>query len=196
MELVDYWKISFQKVHHFTVGLFCLVNLLCIIISTLFAKLLYSIISTNYTQELSISSKSVEIMLLAVTDLYSHKYKQTSESIKSKTNLLPERVCRHCPVVISHTLTVESALPETRMLSLSSMPDVRDWWPIKACLQAPVSTSHTRMEVSNEPLTTWIPSNQKEQDCTFRIPMPNKVLGPKYIDRVPNILRLNTYALK
>ena len=77
--------------------------------------------------------------------------------------MIPERVCRHCPVVISQTLTVESALPETRMLSLSSMPDVKDWWPIKACLQAPVSTSHTLMEVSNEPLTTWIPSNLKDK---------------------------------
>lgn len=71
----------------------------------------------------------------------------------------PERVCRHCPVTMSHTLTVESALPETRMLFRSSMPDVRDWCPIRVCLQAPVSTSHTRMLVSREPLTTWTPSN-------------------------------------
>ena len=60
---------------------------------------------------------------------------------------------------MSHTLTVESALPETRMLFRSSMPDVRDWCPIRVCLHAPVSTSHTRMLVSREPLTTWTPSN-------------------------------------
>ena len=42
---------------------------------------------------------------------------------------------------MSHTLTVESALPETRMLFRSSMPDVRDWCPIRVCLHAPVSTS-------------------------------------------------------
>jgi len=60
---------------------------------------------------------------------------------------------------MSHTLTVESALPETRMLFRSSMPDVRDWCPIRVCLQAPVSTSHTRMLVSSDPLTTWTPSN-------------------------------------
>lgn len=60
---------------------------------------------------------------------------------------------------MSQILTVESALPETRMLSFSSMPLVRDWWPVSVWMQLPVSTSHTLIEVSNEPLTTWIPSN-------------------------------------
>ena len=32
-------------------------------------------------------------------------------------------------------------------------------WPTKVVLQVPVLTSHTLMEVSSEPLTTWIPSN-------------------------------------
>ena len=63
---------------------------------------------------------------------------------------------------MSHTLTVESALPETRMLFLSSMPEVSDWWPIRACLQAPDSTSQTRIDVSSEPETTWMPSNWSE----------------------------------
>jgi hypothetical protein len=47
------------------------------------------------------------------------------------------------------------------MLFRSSMPDVRDWCPIRVCLHAPVSTSHTRMLVSRDPLTTWTPSNYK-----------------------------------
>ncbi|RUS81955.1 hypothetical protein EGW08_010300, partial [Elysia chlorotica] len=34
----------------------------------------------------------------------------------------PVKVCRHCPVVISHTLTVESAFPDTKMLFFSSRP--------------------------------------------------------------------------
>lgn len=72
---------------------------------------------------------------------------------------LPERVCRHRPVTMSHTLTVESAFPEMRMLFLSSMPDVRLWWPIRVWRHCPVSTSHTRMLVSREPLTTCTPSN-------------------------------------
>ena len=41
--------------------------------------------------------------------------------------LSPDKVCRHAPEMMSHTLTVESALPETRMLFLSSIPDVSDW---------------------------------------------------------------------
>uniref|UniRef100_A0A6B0V2P4 Putative secreted protein n=1 Tax=Ixodes ricinus TaxID=34613 RepID=A0A6B0V2P4_IXORI len=76
--------------------------------------------------------------------------------------LAPASVCRHCPVRMSQTLTVESALPDTRMLLRSSMPEVRDWWPMSWCRQAPVSTSHTRIEVSSEPLTTCTPSNCSE----------------------------------
>lgn len=75
------------------------------------------------------------------------------------TSVLPCRVCKHWPVVMSHTLTVESAFPETSMLSFSSSPLVNDWWPIKVCRQFPDSTSHTRMEVSKDPLTMWTPSN-------------------------------------
>lgn len=55
---------------------------------------------------------------------------------------------------MSQIFTVESALPETRMLSLSSMPLVRDWCPVSVWMQFPVSTSQTRMDVSKEPLTT------------------------------------------
>lgn len=71
----------------------------------------------------------------------------------------PWRVCKHCPVLISQIFTVESALPETRMLSRNSMPLVRDWCPIRVCKQLPLSASHTRIEVSREPLTMWVPSN-------------------------------------
>merc|ERR1719234_2138843 len=72
---------------------------------------------------------------------------------------VPVRVCRQAPVRMSQIFTVLSALPDTRMLSLSSMPEVRDWWPMRACLQDPVSTSHTRMLVSRLPDTTCTPSN-------------------------------------
>ena len=41
----------------------------------------------------------------------------------------PDKVCRHAPEMMSHTLTVESALPETRMLFRSSIPEVSDWCP-------------------------------------------------------------------
>lgn len=73
----------------------------------------------------------------------------------------PWSVWRHWPVLMSQIFTVESAFPETRMLSLSSMPLVRDWCPVSVWMQFPVSTSQTRIDVSNEPLTTWIPSNWK-----------------------------------
>lgn len=71
----------------------------------------------------------------------------------------PESVCRQWPLTMSQTLTVESALPDTKILLRSSIPEVRDWCPIRVCLQAPVSTSHTLILVSSEPLTTWTPSN-------------------------------------
>lgn len=74
---------------------------------------------------------------------------------------LPWSVCKHCPVVISQTFTVESALPETRMLSLSSRPLVRDWCPIRVCRHLPFSTSQTRIDVSRDPLTICTPSNWK-----------------------------------
>lgn len=73
--------------------------------------------------------------------------------------ILPDKVCRHCPVVISQTLTVESALPETKMFCLNSIPEVRLWWPISVCLQLPVSASHTLIDVSSDPETMCIPSN-------------------------------------
>lgn len=72
---------------------------------------------------------------------------------------LPCNVCKHCPVLISQIFTVESAFPETRMLSLSSIPLVSDWCPVSVWMQFPVSTSQTRIEVSRDPLTTWMPSN-------------------------------------
>ena len=85
-----------------------------------------------------------------------------------KYGWLPERVWRHLPLMMSQTLTVESALPDTRMLLRSSMPDVRDWWPMSVCLHAPVSASHTRMLVSKDPLTTWTPSNCKQTSNTSK----------------------------
>lgn len=42
----------------------------------------------------------------------------------------PCNVCKHCPVLMSQILTVESAFPDTSILSLSSIPLVRDWWPV------------------------------------------------------------------
>ncbi len=94
----------------------------------------------------------------------------------------PDSVCRHWPVTMSHTFTVESAFPDTKMLSRNSIPDVSDWWPIRACLksnkrflrpvqtmqfvssylQDPVSTSQTLIEVSSDPETTCTPSNWRE----------------------------------
>lgn len=71
----------------------------------------------------------------------------------------PCKVCKHCPVLISQILTVESAFPETRILSLSSIPLVNDWCPVSVWIQFPVSTSQTRIDVSRDPLTTWMPSN-------------------------------------
>jgi len=77
----------------------------------------------------------------------------------------PCSVWRHWPVVMFHTLTVESALPDTRMFSRSSMPLVKDWWPISVWRHAPVSALHTRIDVSNEPLTMWTPSNCLSITC-------------------------------
>nr|CAD7402351.1 unnamed protein product [Timema poppensis] len=57
---------------------------------------------------------------------------------------LPESVCRHCPVTMSQTLTVESALPDTRMLFRSSMPEVRLWWPMRRV--DPVGVTLQRVE--------------------------------------------------
>lgn len=102
---------------------------------------------------------------------------------------IPCSVWRQCPVRTSHTRTVESALPDTRMLLRSSIPLVSDWCPVSVWTQAPratkqppsaslsrlrpgtksrkrrrapVSASHTLMDVSNEPLTTNTPSNCHE----------------------------------
>lgn len=99
---------------------------------------------------------------------------------------IPCSVWRQCPVRTSHTRTVESALPDTRMLLRSSIPLVSDWCPVSVWTQppratkqppsaslchlrlrtksrkrpcAPVSASHTLIDVSNEPLTTNTPSN-------------------------------------
>ena len=44
------------------------------------------------------------------------------------------------------------------------VPEVSDWWPMRACLQDPVSTSHTLMLVSKLPDTTWTPSNCKYEE--------------------------------
>lgn len=74
----------------------------------------------------------------------------------------PARVCKHWPEVMSQILTVESAFPDTKVLFLSSMPLVRDWCPIKVWRHCPVSTCHTRIEVSREPLTMYTPSNCSE----------------------------------
>lgn len=38
---------------------------------------------------------------------------------------LPDKVCKHWPLVVSQTLTVESAFPDTRIFCRSSMPEVR-----------------------------------------------------------------------
>lgn len=64
------------------------------------------------------------------------------------TVVSPCSVWRHCPVRMSHTRTVESAFPDTRMLSRSSMPLVSDWWPVNVWTHPPeqdaprVSSSH------------------------------------------------------
>lgn len=47
-------------------------------------------------------------------------------------NEIPDKVCRHLPLIMSHTLTVESALPETSILLRNSMPDVKDWWKLSS----------------------------------------------------------------
>ena len=86
--------------------------------------------------------------------LYNHSKKEDN---------IPCKVWRHWPVVISQTFTVESALPETRILSFNSSPLVNDWWPTRVWRQFPVSTSHTRIDVSREPLTIWFPSNWIEK---------------------------------
>lgn len=122
-------KLSYSKI-------FCLDKLCSLITTYIF------VITTTYENVLTIQRFSIYSKYLA-NDLI----------------FLPDNVCRHCPVVISQTLTVESALPDTKMFSLSSMPDVKLWWPIRVCLQLPVSTSQTRMDVSKDPLTTWTPSN-------------------------------------
>ena len=109
---------------------------------------------------------------------------------KTKAIYSPDNVWRHCPVRISQIFTVESAFPDTKMLSRNSIPEVRlwikiiifaiesqwryektrlsgsrisiiTWCPMRACLQAPDSTSQTLMEVSKDPDTTWTPSNWK-----------------------------------
>lgn len=49
----------------------------------------------------------------------------------------PWSVWRHCPVRMSHTRTVESAFPDTRMLSRSSIPLVSDWWPVSVWTHPP-----------------------------------------------------------
>lgn len=92
--------------------------------------------------------------------------------LKVGSQYLPCNVCKHCPVLISQILTVESAFPETRMLSLSSIPLVNDWCPVSVWMQFPVSTSQTRIDVSRDPLTTWMPSNYNrhsllDQKCGY-----------------------------
>ena len=84
---------------------------------------------------------------------------------KFHSRTLPSSVFRHSPVRMSQTLTVESALPETRMLPRRTMPDVRDWCPISVCKHVPVSTSHTLIDVSKLPLTTYVPSNCNGNTC-------------------------------
>lgn len=89
--------------------------------------------------------------------------------LRSILKLLPDKVCRHWPLVVSHTLTVESALPETSIFCCNSMPDVRLWWPISVCLHVPVAASHTRIDVSSDPDTTWTPSNWREKNGELRL---------------------------
>lgn len=81
------------------------------------------------------------------------------------------------------TLTVESALPDTSVLLLSSIPLVKDWWPagqctlskklntnlptikpLRVCKHWPESAFHTLICVSKEPLTMCTPSNYREND--------------------------------
>lgn len=57
--------------------------------------------------------------------------------LRDVTSFSPCSVWRHCPVRMSHTRTVESAFPETRMLSRSSMPLVSDWWPVSVWTHPP-----------------------------------------------------------
>lgn len=45
---------------------------------------------------------------------------------RKKIQYLPDSVWRQWPVVMSQTLTVESAFPDTRMLECNSIPEVRD----------------------------------------------------------------------
>lgn len=114
---------------------------------------------------------------------------------------------------MSHTLTVESALPDTKIFCRNSMPDVKLWCPISVCLQVPDAASHTRIDVSKEPETTWMPSNWNNKmwikrssrqwqsvchtyglDCLYRcIPEANKhdwyALGecvdiPRFLDSI------------
>lgn len=71
---------------------------------------------------------------------YSHRFLSTDK--KSQRDFIiiscsPCSVWRHCPVRMSHTRTVESAFPETRMLSRSSMPLVSDWWPVNVWTHPP-----------------------------------------------------------
>ena len=78
---------------------------------------------------------------------------------------VPESVCRHCPERMSQILTVESALPDTRMLSFSSMPAEtsapsanlptgRVGGLVRACLQVP--------EVRD-----WCPMSESMSACTL-----------------------------
>lgn len=73
--------------------------------------------------------------------------------------LLPDKVKRNCPVRISQTLAVESAFAETSKLPLSAKSIVIRECPKRVCLHVPVLTSHTLMDASSEPLTTFLPSN-------------------------------------
>lgn len=99
--------------------------------------------------------------------------KKKSKNSKMQFARLPDNVCKHWPFVVSQTLTVESAFPDTKIFCRSSIPEVRLWWPISVCLQVPVVASHTRIDVSSEPDTTCTPSNW-EKTKTIQMQQINK----------------------
>lgn len=81
---------------------------------------------------------------------------------------IPCSVWRQCPVRTSHTRTVESALPDTRMLLRSSIPLVSDWCPVSVWTQPPSgekqppSASHSHHRSREK--------SRKEQRTCFCIP--------------------------
>ena len=76
--------------------------------------------------------------------------------LRLNLHFLTPKYCPAAPFLIKNSLI---NIQDNNIWSWHKIPDVSDWWPIRACLQVPVSTSQTRMLVSRLPETTWIPSN-------------------------------------